>query len=170
MLLKAQGDAFPYLLMYLMLKICPGLSALGCRIIRSLSPCVFLLRWRHPHFHLTESTPAGKSTFLFSLSLFFLFLSFLANIWRWNSFPGWVWYSPWQPWTLAVYPKSILFLEEASFCSLSWGSFVGKNDCSQCRCSGEEWIWAFLISVCLWQERIPPKHTETIWRVSPQSH
>ena len=153
-----------------MLKTCQGLSAPGCRIVRSLSSWIFWgVEGRHP-----PSSSRVYTTVKVSFHLFLSF-SFLANIWQQNDFPGGV-----RPvWILPFFSWSILLAlnEEASLsCSLSWGSFVGEYDCSPCHQSGEEWIWASPISpkgwsistgcVCQWQEIIPPRHVEKTRRVS----
>lgn len=71
MLLEAQGDAFPYLLMYLMLKICQGLSALDCGITGSL--CSWIFWWVEGTLtSILQSLPHNENLHsLFSLPISF---------------------------------------------------------------------------------------------------
>lgn len=141
--IRGSGDVFPYLLMYLMLKICQGLSALGCRIIRSLSSWIFW--WVEGTFTLSSRAFTIMNVCISSTLFPSLFISL---------FPG-------QHLTMERLSRmsttnrntSSLFLDhlswpewEASFSwSLSWGYFVGKCDCSPGHQSGEEWSLGFPI-------------------------
>lgn len=90
MLLGAQGDAFPYLLMYLMLKICQGLSALGRRIIRRLR-CWIFWRGKCTLTSISQNLPhSGTLRSLFSLSISFYFSPYWPALDHGMQLPGWI--------------------------------------------------------------------------------
>lgn len=166
-----------------MLKICQGLSALGCRILRRLSSWIFWW-WKaySPRPHRAYSTRKVYIPFSFHI---FLFLSFLVNIGQRNAFPGYVWHFSLPPWAcpLPLSPREdfscpdwesiILLLSRLMLhCRKKWlqprpAEWGGVNLRLPHLASRQCWSVSTM-GGCQGWEIIPPKHISKIWRVSPQ--